>query len=182
MKALLLVALLCLISFGNAQTLADSTFSGTSYPFSKDSKILIQSSDFVGGFTTVQGRIGINDSSQVTGFELVIDVNSLFLNEAGMANHAKSSDFFDAAKYPSIRFFGTQIAYTDSTWAVTGNMTSKGITVAKTIPFQVKKEKKGGIKIEANFVIYRTEFHIGDPDAVSNVVLINTELFAKTKP
>jgi len=151
----------------------------THYVFTKASKVNLQSDDFSGFFDAVQGRVSINDSLLVTGFDLVIDVNSLSLNMDGMAKHAKSSDFFDATNFPSITFFGKEVTAADSVWFVTGTMQSKGKEVFKTIPFAFSYTKKGLISIASDFTIKRSDFGIGEPDAVSDEVKIHAELFAK---
>lgn len=151
------------------------------YLFTKDSKVNLKSDDFSGCFDVVQGRVSTNDALAVTGFDLVIDVNALSLNMEGMAKHAKSSDFFDATNYPTITFFGNEVTSADSVWIVSGIMRSKGKEVNKTIPFTFSFSKKGVLSIESNFTIKRSDFGIGEPDAVSDEVAIHTLLFAKKK-
>jgi polyisoprenoid-binding protein YceI len=173
------------ILFANAEFWSQiekkQSFTESHYLFTKDSKVNLKSDDFSGFFDGVQGRVSINDSLMVTGFDLVIDVNSLSLNMEGMAKHAKSSDFFDAANYPSITFFGNDISSSDSVWVVSGTMRSKGKELSKTIPFIYSFDKKGVLSIESNFTIKRSDFGIGEPDAVSDEVLIHTVMFAKKK-
>lgn len=149
------------------------------YVFTKDSKVFLKSDDFQGAFEAVKGRASINDSLRVMGFDMIIDVNSLVLNMEGMAKHAKSSDFFDAVNFPAITFFGKEIVANDSVWTVSGSMKSKGIEIFKTIPFSYEFSKKGVLFVEANFPLKRSDFSIGEPEAVSDEVLIHTVLFAK---
>ena len=151
------------------------------YTFTKASKVALKSTDFSGSFKEIQGRVSFNDSLRVTGFDLVIDVNSLELSMEAMTKHAKSSDFFDVVHYPTITFFGGTVYAADSLWKVDGKMKAKGVELDKTIPFICHLVKRGEIKIEAKFTIKRSEFGIGEPDAVSDEVVIHTTLFAKEK-
>ncbi|MFM7663447.1 MAG: YceI family protein [Bacteroidota bacterium] len=164
-----------------SQTEKNLSITESHYLFTKDSKVNLKSDDFSGSFDGVQGRVSINDSLIVTGFDLVIDVNSLSLNMEGMAKHAKSTDFFDAANYPSITFFGNEVSSSDSVWVVSGTMRSKGKELSKTIPFTYSFGKKGVLSIESTFTIKRSDFGIGEPDAVSDEVFIHTVMFAKKK-
>lgn len=180
-KCLMLLASLFGALGAWSQTEKNLSNTESHYLFTKDSKVHLKSDDFSGYFDIVQGRVSINDSLVVTGFDLVIDVNSLSLNMEGMAKHAKSSDFFDAANYPSITFFGNEVSSADSVWMVSGIMKSKGKEVNKTIPFSFSFSKKGVLSVESNFTIKRSDFGIGEPDAVSDEVMIHTLMFAKKK-
>jgi polyisoprenoid-binding protein YceI len=151
------------------------------YVFTNESKVNLKSEDFSGSFEVVRGRVSINDSLVVTGYDLVLDVNSLSLNMEGMAKHAKSADFFDAANFPTITFFGNEVTKADSVWVVTGTMKSKGKEVIKTIPFTFSYSKKNVVSIESSFSIKRSDFGVGEMDVVSDEVTIHTVLFAKKK-
>ncbi|MBM3165346.1 MAG: YceI family protein [Bacteroidetes bacterium] len=164
-----------------AQTEQTLMSNESNYVLTKNSKVRLQSNDFFGYFTRVQGRISTNDSSQVTCFDLVIDVNSLTFNMEGMAQHAKSADFFDAGNYPTITFFGKDMVLTDSTTSVDGMMRAKGVEIEKNIPFTVLFMPKNVVKLEAAFSIKRSDFGIGDIDVVSDEVLVFAELLAKKK-
>ncbi|NDB36021.1 MAG: YceI family protein [Flavobacteriia bacterium] len=176
-----MAALLLACSTFYSQTDSGKTLQGQSFVLTKKSKVNFESSDFSGFFNNVQGRIGLDDSMLVTGFDLVIDINSLEMSMDGMANHAKSADFFDATNYPSIVFFGDQISFSKEGWGVSGTMKSKGISIQRTIPFQLVQKGKDEVQIKTSFKILRTDFNIGEADAVSNDVQINAVLFAKKK-
>ena len=144
------------------------------------SVVLIQSIDFNGQFSVTQGRIVLNSNTKkVTGFDLVIDVSSLDLNIPGMTKHAKSADFFDVATYPTITFFSDSIVENDGVLSACGVMTSKGVALKKNIPFELVSLENTRLSVHATFKILRSEFTIGEEDAVSDEVQIEATLFAK---
>ena len=96
-----------------------------------------------------------------------------------MTKHAKSSDFFDVSSFPTITFFGDSVTYVLDSYTVHGMMTSKGISKAMSIPFQISERKGEGFTINATFKIIRSEFQIGAADAVSDEVTIIAKLQAK---
>lgn len=68
--------------------------------------------------------------------ELEIEVNSLSTNMPDRDNHLRSADFFDAAKYPVIKFISKSMTkINDEEYQLIGDITIKGIT--KSIEFKV---------------------------------------------
>ena len=68
--------------------------------------------------------------------ELEIDVKSINTNMADRDNHLRSADFFDAEKYPVIKFVSTEMKkLNDEDYSLKGNITIKDIT--KPIEFKV---------------------------------------------
>lgn len=144
------------------------------------SVIQLQSLDFGGQFSIAQGRIALDSSTKkVTGFDLVIDVNSLELTIPGMTKHAKSADFFEVATYPTITFFSDSIVEKEGVMSACGVMTSKGVARYKIIPFELVSIENTKLSVHAAFTILRSEFSIGSLDAVSDEVQIEATLFAK---
>jgi polyisoprenoid-binding protein YceI len=75
--------------------------------------------------------------------EANIDVASLDTQNTKRDDHLKSPDFFDAAKYPKIRFASTGVKAKASQLVVKGNLTMHGKTKLVSIPFKVAKGKNG---------------------------------------
>jgi len=60
---------------------------------------------------------------------LVLDANSLSTDNEMRDNHLKGTDFFDAAKFPSITFKGKGMKKVkDNMWKLTGELTIKDVT------------------------------------------------------
>jgi polyisoprenoid-binding protein YceI len=83
-----------------------------------------------GQFDSYDGSVmfdGINPENGSA--EVTIDVKSIDTNNERRDNHLRSSDFFEADKYPTITFKSTKITKTDENqFEMTGDLTIKGIT------------------------------------------------------
>jgi len=64
---------------------------------------------------------------------VTIDVSSINTRIEKRDTHLKSTDFFDAAKFPTITFVSTKF----TPGAITGNLTMKGVTKEVTIPVTI---------------------------------------------
>jgi polyisoprenoid-binding protein YceI len=62
-----------------------------------------------------------------------IDVNSINTRIKKRDHHLRSSDFFDAAQYPTITFVGTKF----TPGYITGQLTMRGVTQTVTIPVSI---------------------------------------------
>ena len=103
------------------------------------------------GISTVTGRFDKFDGSfdvdpkniKATKGGLVIQVNSISTGNAKRDGHLQSPDFFDAAKYPEIKFASKEVKDVnekDSTATLVGDLTMHGVTKEITL-----KIKGGGI-------------------------------------
>lgn len=88
-----------------------------------------------GSFEEFEGTAvigGENESLDVT-----IQVASVNTRNSQRDNHLRTSDFFEAEKYPTITFKGTSYEITgDDTVDITGDLTIKDVTKSITIPFE----------------------------------------------
>ena len=93
-----------------------------------------------------------------------LDVNSISTNQEMRDNHLKGEDFFQAEKYPTIDFKSTSFKKTiDTSYALVGNLTMKGIT--KEVELNVgfggeSKDSRGNLKagFEISGTINRKDF------------------------
>lgn len=107
--------------------------------------------------------------------EANIDVSSLNTNNSKRDNHLKSPDFFDAGKYPMIRFASTGVKAKGSQLVVTGNLTMHGVSKLVSIPFKVSKGKNGaGVDTTAykgKLTIDRNDYGIGTDSIAAKISL-----------
>jgi polyisoprenoid-binding protein YceI len=116
-----------------------------------------------GIFKTFTGAIVFDDQNPAASkFDVSIDVNSINTGNGMMNKHAKGADWFDAAKYPAIRFVSTKFLKVGNAYQVTGNLSIHGITKPYSIPFTFKRNGSGG-SFEGTFNVNRNDFKIGDP-------------------
>lgn len=101
-------------------------------------------------------------------FELSAKVASIDTRVDARDNHLKSADFFDAEKYPEIKFISTAIkADGKDKYKLTGNLTMHGVTKSVTMDLkyrgsvvnQMSKANTAGFQLEG--VVKRSDFNVG---------------------
>ena len=85
-----------------------------------------------GHFTDVKGMVEFADGADPT-LDVTLGVASIDTREDKRDAHLRSADFFDAEKYPEIRFVSTKTVRTDGGWKITGNLTMHGVTKPVTL-------------------------------------------------
>jgi len=85
-----------------------------------------------GRFADVKGVVEFADGAEPK-LDVTIGVASLDTREDKRDAHLRSPDFFDAEKYPEIRFVSTKTVRTDGGWTITGNLTMHGVTKPVTL-------------------------------------------------
>ncbi|MFW2390235.1 MAG: YceI family protein [Polyangiales bacterium] len=112
---------------------------------------------------------------QTVKVEANIDVTSLNTQNAKRDGHLKSADFFDAAKYPMIRFTSIGVKAKGNTLDVKGNLTMHGVTKLVTIPFKVAKGKNGAgvdtTTYKAKLTIDRNDYGVGTDSIAAKISL-----------
>lgn len=95
-------------------------------------------SDVEGTFKTIDGTMvtSMADFSDAK-INFTVDVNSVSTDNEMRDNHLKSDDFFNAAKFPQIKFTSTSFnPLGDNKYKLVGNLTIRDIT--KSVTFEVK--------------------------------------------
>lgn len=116
-----------------------------------------------GIFKTFTGNILFDEQSLATSkFNIVIDINSINTGNGMQNKQAKGAEWFDATKYPAIKFNSTKIVKTAAGYSATGGLQLHGITKEINLPFKFKRSGNGGT-FEATFTINRNDFKIGEP-------------------
>jgi polyisoprenoid-binding protein YceI len=141
---------------------------------------------FRGQFRDVQLELDSNDSgARIVGSAAVASVD---VTDENLAVHLQSPDFFDAERFPALRFVAEDVDLDRESIVVPGEITIKGVTRPVAVtgtrsePIQdAYGYERFGLKLSAQ--IDRTEFGLnwntplptGDP-ALSNDVTILAEL------
>jgi polyisoprenoid-binding protein YceI len=148
--------------------------------------------DYLGG--TFKGTFREIDATIVVGDDAVslegsAKVASVDVKDENLAGHLQSPDFFDAERYPEIRFTATDIALDGETVGVEGDLTIKGVThpaeVTGTVTAPLTDpygRERVGLTLETR--VDRTRFGVdwnnplpnGEP-ALANDVTVVAELF-----
>jgi len=112
---------------------------------------------------------------QTVKVEANIDVASLNTKNAKRDKHLKSPDFFDAAKYPMIRFASTGVKMQGSQLVVTGNLTMHGVSKLVSIPFKVAKGKNGAgvdtTTYKGKLTLNRNDYGVGTDSIAAKISL-----------
>ena len=104
----------------------------------------------------------------------------------------RNPDWFDAAKYPTIRFESTRVRNTGKGWEATGKLTMHGVTKEITLPFAFEGRFEGpnpdeNVGIHATFKFDRRDYGMAwagnaEAKAVGNMVTVEITILAKRKP
>lgn len=139
-----------------------------------------------GSFAAFRGNIALVDGDPVkSSVSAEVDTASLTAQPEKLANHLKSADFLDVAKFPKAKFSSTAIkagGENGATQIVTGNLELHGVTRAITFPAQIKLEGDT-VSVLSEFSIKRKDFSIVYPgmpdDLIKDEVLLKLSLHAK---
>lgn len=118
-----------------------------------------------------------------------IAVSSIDTGNAKRDEHLRSPDFFDAKKFPTIRFESTKIAAQGKTLKVTGTLDMHGKQKTVTIPFKIARGKNGAgvdtVAYKGKLTLDRTAFDIGTDSIAAKISLendVDLDLLVVTTP
>lgn len=129
-------------------------------------------------FSTIRGQFNNFSGSLIfdpnnlpaSKLDFEVDVNSINTNIGKRDTHLRSGDFFNAGKYPAIKFKTTRITPAGGDkYLVEGKLTVKDVTrdLALTFAYHAPKDHpavKGQVVagLDSRFSINRLDFHVGD--------------------
>jgi polyisoprenoid-binding protein YceI len=127
-------------------------------------------SDVEGRFTETDAAITYHDSdltkSSVTA---LIHVASIDTGDKERDAHLCTPDFFDAAKFPAIRFQSKRIEKRGGAWVAIGDLTMHGIAHEIELPFEWTQKKavdpfgNDRISFESHFKLKRSDYGMPGP-------------------
>ena len=89
-----------------------------------------------GRFEVASGSIEIADDIEESSVEVVLRTGSVSTGAADRDGHIKSADFLDVENYPEMRFVSTDITPEGDSWAMSGDLTIKGVTRPVTLDLE----------------------------------------------
>jgi polyisoprenoid-binding protein YceI len=142
---------------------------------------------FKGSFDAIDATLVVDDDSvSLEGSAKVASVN---VKDENLAAHLQSPDFFDAERYPEIRFTAKNVSLDGETVKVEGDLTIKGVThdadVTGTVTSPLTDaygRERIGLKLETR--VDRTQFGVtwnnplpNGEQSLANDVTVIAELF-----
>ncbi len=115
-----------------------------------------------GEFLSLTGTADF-DEENIAASNLDFEIKTTFVETGSnlVNNFVSNEDFFSVEKYPTISFQSTNFSKTGNVYAMTGDLTIKGITKKIRIPFEMKE-----INDEINFIggiqLNRFDFNLGE--------------------
>ena len=133
----------------------------TSWSVTNEHSVKFSGKGVNGIFKTFNAAIYFDEANLSTSkFTITIDVASLNTGNAVPNRHATGPDWFDATKYPKIKFTSGTIEKTSAGYVVKGKMEVKNKVKDVTIPFQFTRSGTTG-SFSSSFVIKRSDYGVG---------------------
>lgn len=116
-----------------------------------------------GSFRSFSGAITIDAQPLDSSVSASIDMASVDTADENRDAHIKGEDFFDVAKFPTMTFTSTKVVQDGDDFAVTGDLTIKGVTRSVILELEfngVSKDPWGGTRagFSAETEINRKDF------------------------
>ena len=145
---------------------AFTTIKSVDWKISDDYSIKFKGKDAEGIFKTMSGDISFDENDlNNSRFSTSINVTSINTGN-GMKNKiAKSDNWFDADKYPSINFISSKFSKSTNGYLVEGTIEMHGTKKQIVIPFTFSSNVFKG-----NFSVNRTDFGVGTMEGMSKKV------------
>lgn len=146
----------------------------TNWKIADGYNISFSTSSVSGIFKSFTGTVIFDEQNLTTSkFDIAIDINSINTGNGIQNKHAKSAEWFDAPKYPSIQFTSKKIVKSGAAYIATGSLQIHGIAKEVSLLFVFKRSAVGGT-FEGTFTVNRNDFKIGEAGGeVGDIIKIN---------
>ena len=152
MKKLIYPAAAILILAASAFTVIKSQ----NWTIADDYSVKFDGGDPSGEFKGLKGTVSFDPANLATSkFDVSIDVATINTGNGMKNTHAKSAMWFDAEKYPLIKFTSSAISKTASGYEAKGILELHGVQKEVSIPFTFENNVFAG-----NFEVNRLDYNI----------------------
>ena len=139
-------------------------------------KVAFYSKDATGVFKEMTGKVTSTDvakSDSILGlqFDLNIKVASINTGNGVQNKHAKSSEWFNAEKYPTISFVSSSVYKSEKGIFAKGKLSIRGVSKDVIIPIEIKTTDLKTI-YKAQFSVNRMKYRLGPENKVSRNIKI----------
>ena len=142
---------------------AFATYSSVSWKIANGYSIKFTSKDPSGVFKSLKGDIDFDEKNlDASKFNVTVDVTSINTGSGMKNKQALNDSWFDAAKFPTIKFTSDKIVKTATGYEATGKLEIHGTSKQITIPFTFSNNTFTG-----SFDVNRTDFNVGSTTGMS---------------
>ena len=135
----------------------------TKWDIKENYNIKFSSANPSGVFSSLKGEIMFDETNlQDSKFDIIIDAASINTGNGMKNRHAKSAKWFDAERYPSIRFVSSKVYKKGDGYEVTGVCDMHGVKKEIVIPFTFSNNTFSG-----SFEVNRLDYGIGTTEGSS---------------
>lgn len=125
------------------------------------------STDPSGVFTGLKGTVEFDEKNlKASKFDVTVDVASINTGNGMQNTHAKSAQWFDAEKYPTIKFTSSAISKTANGYEAKGTLDLHGVQKEVAIPFTFQNNTFTG-----SFEVSREDFNLNPSNAKAGKVI-----------
>lgn len=129
--------------------------------------------DAAGIFKGLKGNIQFDPANLTTAsFDVAIETATLNTGNGLMNTHAKSAEYLDVAKYPTITFKAAKVVKAGNGFQAIGELTMHGVTKPLTMPFTFQQSGAGAGTFHATFTVNRVQFGVGKSGDVDDNISI----------
>jgi len=134
-----------------------------------------------GSLKDLKGKMQFDPKSlSSSGFDVTVEAATINTGNAKRDEHLKKSDFFDAAKYPTVRIATSQIVSKGrNKYKAIANLTIKNITKKIGFDFTATAITSGYV-FTSSFTLNRRDFGVGGSSmTLGDIVTVNLEVVGK---
>lgn len=168
MKKLIYPAASLIIIAASAFTIIKSQ----DWKVSEGYSVKFSSADPSGEFGGLKATISFDEKNLAASkFDASIDVATINTGNGMKNTHAKSEKWFDAAKYPVIKFTSSTITKTDAGYAAKGILEMHGVQKEFTMPFTFANNV-----FTAAFDINRLDFNVNTAEPAHGAAKVHVDI------
>ena len=134
--------------------------------------VKFSSKDPSGEFSGMKGTINFDENNLAASmFDVSIDVATINTGNGMKNTHAKSDKWFDADKYPSIKFTSSSITKTAGGYQASGTLEMHGVQKPFTMPFTFANNV-----FTSSFDINRLDYNINTAEPEHGAATIHVDI------
>ena len=132
-----------------------------------------------GSFNDFDGNLNFDpDNLAGSSAEFIVKINSVETDNEKRNGHLQSKDFFNAEKYPEMKFISSSFSRDGEDYTIIGNLTIRDVTKQVSVPVEVlgigehpMKKSKLITAMRAEFSLNRNDYGVGSGSWAATAVV-----------